>query len=225
VPFSITHPLKTNEVNTTGTLKVLVAARDAGVKRVVYSSSAAVYGDEPSLPKTESSPLKPLTPYGLTKLTGEQYMLMFNALYQIEAVVLRYFNVYGPRQDPNSQYSGVITKFISSLQKDQQPTIFGDGSQTRDFIFVKDVVQANIKAMTEDVAGKVFNIATGIQVSVREMLEHIKEILGTSIEHKESPARSGDILHSFADISAAKNSLQFIPQITFHEGLKQTIKS
>ena len=225
VPFSIKQPLETHEVNTTGTLKVLLAARAAKVKRVIYSSSAAVYGDEPSLPKKEISPLKPLTPYALTKLTGEQYTLMFSKLYDMETIALRYFNVFGPRQDPNSQYSGVITKFTTSLKRNQAPTIYGDGMQTRDFIFVSDIVQANLKAMTAPVAGKVFNIATGVQVSVKEMLAHLNEILKTKISAKYVPRQPGDILHSVADISEAKKQLKFSPNVTFHEGLVQTVES
>ncbi|HLF54949.1 MAG TPA: SDR family oxidoreductase [Candidatus Nanoarchaeia archaeon] len=225
VPFSVEHPLETHEINTTGTLKVLIAARDAKVKRVIYSSSAAVYGDEPTLPKTETSTLKPQTPYALTKLTGEQYTIMFSTLYGIETVALRYFNVYGPRQDPKSPYSGVITKFITALKNKNSPTIFGTGIQTRDFVYVKDVVQANIKAMTANASGKVFNIASGVQVSIREMLEHLNEILGTKISPKMAPRQPGDILHSVADISEAKKTLNFSPTTTFHEGLEWTVKS
>ncbi len=225
VPFSVEHPLETHEINTTGTLKVLIAARDAKVKRIIYSSSAAVYGDEPSLPKKETSPLKPQTPYALTKLTGEQYTIMFSALYGMETVALRYFNVYGPRQDPKSPYSGVITKFVTALKNKQAPTIFGTGTQTRDFVYVKDVVQANLKAMNANAAGKVFNIASGVQVSIREMLEHLNEILGTKITPKFAPRQPGDILHSVADISEAKKGLNFSPTTTFHEGLEWTIKS
>jgi len=225
VPYSVQHPLETHEVNTTGTLRLLVAARDAKVKRFIYSSSAAVYGDEPTLPKKESSPLKPQTPYALTKLAGEQYTLMFNKLYEMETVALRYFNVYGPRQDPKSPYSGVITKFIAALEKGQQPTIFGNGMQTRDFVFVSDVVQANLKAMTVPVAGSVFNVATGVQVSIKEMLAHLNGILGTKISPKYASRQPGDIIHSVADISAAKKALHYSPAVTFHEGLELTVKS
>ena len=225
VPYSVQHPLETHEINSTGTLKVLIAAKDAGVKRFIYSSSAAVYGDEPTLPKTEKSTIKPLTPYALTKLTGEEYTLMFNKLYGMETVALRYFNVYGPRQDPASPYSGVITKFITALKKKQPPTVFGNGMQTRDFVFVKDVIQANLKAMTTvNAAGKVFNIATGVQVSINEMLAHIKEILKVDIAPKKEAAQKGDIEHSVADITLAKNVLHFSPQTPFHEGLEITIK-
>ena len=225
VPYSIKHPLETNEVNATGTLKVLLAAHAAKVKRFVYSSSAAVYGDEPSLPKKETSPLRPQTPYASTKLAGEQYTIMFNELYGMETVALRYFNVYGPRQDPASPYSGVITKFVSALSKKQQPVIYGDGMQTRDFIFVSDVVKANLKAMKTKVTGRVFNIATGIQVSIKEMLAHLCEILNVKFSPKYIQRAPGDILHSVADISEAKKSLSFHPEVTFHEGLEQTVKA
>jgi len=226
VPYSVQHPLETNEVNATGTLKVLLAARDAKVKRVIYSSSAAVYGDEPSLPKTENSPLKPQTPYALTKLAGEQYAVIFNKIYGIETVSLRYFNVYGPRQDPTSPYTGVITKFVTALKNKQQPTIFGDGMQTRDFVFVTDVVQANLKAMTAShAAGRVFNIATGVQVSIKEMLAHLNEVLSTKIAPKFAPKQPGDIIHSVADISEAKKGLHFHPEVPFHEGIDQTVKA
>jgi len=226
VPYSVQHPLETHEVNATGTLKVLLAARDAKVKRVIYSSSAAVYGDEPTLPKTENSPLKPQTPYALTKLTGEQYAIIFNKIYGMETVALRYFNVYGPRQDPTSQYSGVITKFVTALKNKQEPTIFGDGMQTRDFVFVTDVVQANLKAMTAAHAvGRVFNIATGVQVSIKEMLAHLNEVLNTKIAPKFAPKQPGDIIHSVADISEAKKGLHFHPEVPFHEGIDQTVKA
>ena len=226
VPYSVQYPLETHEVNATGTLKVLLAARDAKVKRVIYSSSAAVYGDEPTLPKTENSPLKPQTPYALTKLTGEQYAIIFNKIYGMETVALRYFNVYGPRQDPTSQYSGVITKFVTALKNKQEPTIFGDGMQTRDFVFVTDVVQANLKAMTAaHAAGRVFNIATGVQVSIKEMLAHLNEVLNTKIAPKFAPKQPGDIIHSVADISEAKKGLHFHPEVPFHEGIDQTVKA
>lgn len=224
VPYSVQHPLETHEINATGTLKVLLASKGANVKRFVYSSSAAVYGDEPSLPKTESSVIKPLTPYALTKLSGEQYTLMFSKLYGMETVALRYFNVFGPRQDPSSPYSGVITKFVSALKSGKQPIIFGDGMQTRDFVFVSDVVQANLKAMTAEVAGRVFNIANGVQVSIKEMLAHLGEILKVKVSVKYEARQAGDILHSYADVSEAKKVLRFSPNVTFHEGLELVIK-
>ena len=224
VPYSVQHPLEAHEVNITGTLKVLIAARDAKVKRFVFSSSAAVYGDEPSLPKTENSPLRPMTPYALSKLAGEQYALIFHKIYGMETVALRYFNVFGPRQDPSSPYSGVITKFVTALKSGKQPLIFGGGMQTRDFVFVSDVVQANLKAMSAKAAGKVFNIATGVQVSIKEMLVHLNEILNTKIAPKFEPAQKGDIVHSVADISEAKKVLHFSPDVPFHEGLDLTVK-
>ncbi len=226
VPYSVEHPLESHEVNATGTLKVLSAAKDAKVKRVIYSSSAAVYGDEPTLPKIESSQLKPQTPYASQKLAGEQYAIIFNKIYGMETVALRYFNVYGPRQDPTSPYSGVITKFVTALRNKQQPTIFGDGMQTRDFVYVSDVVQANLKAMTSvHAAGKIFNIATGVQVSIKEMLAHLNEVLNTKISPKIAPKQKGDIIHSVADISEAKKVLHFHPDVPFHEGIEQTVKA
>lgn len=225
VPYSVEHPKKTHEVNATGTLKVLHAAKEAGVKRVIYASSAAVYGDEPSLPKTEESPLKPQTPYALQKLTSEYYCLMYQSLYNMETVILRNFNVYGPRQDPSSPYSGVITKFLSIVKEGKQPTIYGDGMQTRDFVFVGDVVQAYMKAMTaKNAAGNIFNIASGIQVSLKELLVHLSELTGKKITPKYEAKRQGDIQHSAADISKAKKLLGYKPELLFHEGLQQTIK-
>jgi len=224
VPYSIQHPAETHEINATGTLNILLAAKASGAKRVIHSSSASVYGDEPSLPKKESSPLKPLSPYALTKMSGEEYAALFNRLYNVETVVLRYFNVFGPRQDPASPYSGVITKFVSLLKAGKQPIIFGDGKQTRDFIFVKDIVQANLKAMTSPkAAGKVFNIATGKQVSLNELLATLCTILDTKISPKYEARQPGDILHSAADISEAKSVLNFLPAASFQEGLKQTV--
>lgn len=225
VPYSVEHPKKTHEVNATGTLKVLHAAKEAGVKRVIYASSAAVYGDEPSLPKTEESPLKPQTPYALQKLTSEYYCLMYHSLYNMETVILRNFNVYGPRQDPSSPYSGVITKFVSIIKDGKQPTIYGDGMQTRDFVYVGDVVQAYMKAMTaKNATGQIFNIGTGIQVSLKELLVHLGELLGKKITPKHEAGKQGDIKHSVADISKAKKLLNYKPELLFHEGLQQTIK-
>ncbi len=225
VPYSVEHPKKTHEVNATGTLKVLHAAKEANVKRVIYASSAAVYGDEPSLPKTEESPLKPQTPYGLQKLTSEYYCIMYHSLYNMETVVMRNFNVYGPRQDPNSQYSGVISKFVNIIKDGKQPTIYGDGMQTRDFVFVGDVVQAYLKAMTaKNAAGNIFNIGTGIQVSLKELLVHLSELLGKKVTPKYEAGKQGDIKHSVADISKAKKLLGYKPELLFHEGLQQTIK-
>jgi len=221
VPYSVEHPLETHEVNATGTLRVLLAARTAGVKKFVYSSTAAVYGDEPTLPKTELSLLKPQTPYALTKLAGEHYVRLFHTLYGMHTIALRYFNVYGPRQDPTSPYSGVITKFANTLKTGKQPIIFGDGTQTRDFVFVKDVVQANIKALDSAQTG-VFNIGTGVQASINELLAHLNEALGTNILARYEARKPGDILHSVSDITSARKVLNYKPETTLHEGLEQT---
>lgn len=222
VPYSVEHPLETHEVNTTGTLRVLLAARAAGVRKLVYSSTAAVYGDEPTLPKTELSVLKPQTPYALSKLAGEHYVRLFNTLYGMHTIALRYFNVYGPRQDPTSPYSGVITKFVTLLKAGKQPIIFGDGLQTRDFVFVKDVVQANIKALASTHTG-VFNIGTGVQASINELLAHLNETLGTKMMARYEERKPGDIVHSVSDIATARKVLGYAPQTTLHEGLEETV--
>lgn len=225
VPYSIEHPLETHEVNVMGTLSVLLAAKEAGVRRVVVASSAAVYGSEPGLPKRESSPLEPQSPYALQKLAAEKYALLFNELYGVEAVALRFFNVYGPRQDPGSPYSGVISKFVAALKEGKQPVIFGDGSATRDFVFVKDVVKACVKAMEEKkAAGQVFNIATGTQVSVKELFDTVKELLGISVKPKFKPSRPGDVPRSVADVSAARKVLGFAPETSLRDGLAVTIE-
>jgi len=223
VPYSVEHPLETHDVNATGTLRVLLAARAAGVKKLIYSSTAAVYGDEPTLPKTELSPLKPQTPYALTKLAGEHYARMFHTLYGMHTTALRYFNVYGPRQDPTSPYSGVITKFITALKTGKQPVIFGDGMQTRDFVFVGDVVQANLKALESSQTG-VFNIGTGVQASINELYAHLTEALGKEVIARYEARAAGDILHSVADITSAKKILSYSPQTTLHEGIERTVK-
>lgn len=222
VPYSVEHPLETHDVNTTGTLRVLLAARTAGVKKFVYSSTAAVYGDEPTLPKTELSVLKPQTPYALSKLAGEHYVRLFHTLYGMHTIALRYFNVYGPRQDPASPYSGVITKFTTLLKAGKQPVIFGDGLQTRDFVFVKDVVQANIKALASTHTG-VFNIGTGVQASINELLAHLNEALDTNMMARYEERKAGDIIHSVSDIAVARKILGYAPQTTLHEGLEQTV--
>lgn len=223
VPYSVEHPLETHDVNTTGTLRVLLAARTAGVKKFVYSSTAAVYGDEPTLPKTELSVLKPQTPYALSKLAGEHYVRLFHTLYGMHTIALRYFNVYGPRQDPTSPYSGVITKFATLLKAGKQPVIFGDGMQTRDFVFVKDVVQANVKALASTHTG-VFNIGTGVQASINELLAHLNEAFGTDIMARYEERKAGDIIHSVSDITTARKVLGYAPQTTLHEGLEQTVE-
>jgi nucleoside-diphosphate-sugar epimerase len=223
VPRSIEEPLLTHEVNATGTLKVLLAARKAGVKRVVYASSSSYYGDAKELPKREDMPPNPLSPYALQKFAGERYLTMAHALFGIETVCLRYFNVFGPRQNPDSEYAAVIPKFIKIITSGAAPIIFGDGSTTRDFTYVSDVVQANLcAASAPNVAGEVFNIAGGRQISLNELVALIGKTVGVAVTPTYQPFRPGDILHSLADISKAERMLGFVPQIKLEEGLMRT---
>ena len=229
VPRSVEDPLTSNRVNIDGTLNVLVAARDAKVKRLVYAASSAAYGDTPVLPKTESMKPAPISPYGVTKLVGEMYLKVFATAYGMETVSLRYFNVFGPRQDPTSQYSGVLSKFITALLEGKPPTIFGDGEQSRDFTFVDNVVEANLLACTAPHAsGKVFNIATGGRETLNHTFRLLRRIIagegGTKLEPIYAAPRRGDILHSQADISLARECLGYSPTIHFEEGLKRTVE-
>ena len=227
VPRSIKDPITTNEVNVTGVLHILDAAKDAKVKRVVFASSSSIYGDLDTLPKTEDMLPKPLSPYAVSKMAGEKYCQAFTRLYGLETVALRYFNVFGPRQDPNSQYSAVIPKFINGFLNGQSPVIFGDGEQSRDFTFIDNVVQANLLACEsglEDVSGEVFNIACGKRVTVNEMVKFIKKQLGSEVEIKYAPNRPGDVKHSLANIGKAQQFLNYEVKIDFWEGLKQVIK-
>jgi UDP-glucose 4-epimerase len=201
---SIQDPQASNEVNISGTLNVLVAARDAGIKKLIFASSAAVYGDSPALPKSEDMPVDPLSPYAITKVTGEFYCKVFQDLYGLKTSSLRYFNVFGPRQDPNSQYAAVIPKFINAIMHDQPPTIYGDGEQSRDFIFVKHVVDANIKACESDKTG-VFNVASGSRITVNQLVDLINEIMGKDIKPHYSDPVAGDIKHSVADVQKARS--------------------
>ena len=222
VPRSVDDPLGSNEANITGTLNVLIAARDAGVKRLVYASSSSVYGDSPTLPKAEDMPPNPLSPYALTKLAGEYYCRMFAQLYGLETVSLRYFNVFGPRQDPNSQYAAVIPKFLTLMAEDRQPVIHGDGLQTRDFTYVENNVTANLLACERpSVAGEVLNIACGESISLLELVENLNRILGKSLEPILSAPRPGDVKHSLADIQKARRLLGFSPEVGFYEGLEK----
>jgi len=224
VPRSIKDPITSNEVNVVGTLNILEAAKDAGVKRVVYASSSSVYGDNPALPKHEGMMPNPLSPYAVSKLAGEKYCSVFSRLYGIETVVLRYFNVFGPRQDPNSQYSAVIPLFIKAVLNDKQPTIFGDGTQSRDFTYVANVVEANILAAVNVVeSGLAMNCACHGQISLNKLVEEINILLDKNIKPKYAEPRQGDIKHSFADISLIKNNLNYEPKFSFIEGLKKTI--
>jgi UDP-glucose 4-epimerase len=224
VPKSMKDPVTSNRANVDGTLNVLFAAHKAGIKRVVYASSSSVYGDSPALPKSEDMPADPLSPYGAQKLFGEMYCQLFTRTYHLETVSLRYFNVFGPRQDATSQYSGVLAKFIPAVLQDQRPTIFGDGLQSRDFTYVANVVNANLLACTTSgIAGGVFNIACGDRITVNDMLSRINQVAGKRIAPKYDPPRKGDILHSQADIAKARKKLAYEPSITFEEGLQQTI--
>lgn len=223
VPRSVTDPIKSNYVNVNGTLNVLVAAKDNGVKKVVYASSSSVYGDTPTLPKKEDMKLHPSSPYAVSKLTGEYYCKVFSEVYCLSTVSLRYFNVYGPYQDPNSEYAAVIPKFIRRIINGQPPIIYGDGEQTRDFTFVKDVVNANILAAKVSSTG-IFNIACGKRISINDLAKLLMKISGKQMEPDYDNPRSGDILHSLADISKAKEKLKYKPRFKFISGLEETIK-
>jgi len=221
VPKSIDDPLDTDESNVRGTLNLLVAARDAGVKRVVCASSSAVYGDTPTLPKTEEMKPAPLSPYAVSKLAGEHYCRVFYQVYSLETVALRYFNVFGPRQDPTSQYAAVIPKFVTAMLRGEQPVIYGDGQQSRDFSHVTNVVQANLLAATApDVIGQVFNIACGQGYNLLELVAAINQILGTDITPIHTAPRVGDIKHSLADIAKAREMLGYQVEVEFKEGLR-----
>jgi UDP-glucose 4-epimerase len=222
VPRSVRDPVATNEANVTGTLRVLVAARDAGVKAVVYASSSSVYGDSPVLPKREEMPTVPKSPYAVSKVAGEHYMRVFSELYGIRTVSLRYFNVFGPRQDPDSPYAAVIPRFITRILHGEAPVINGDGKQTRDFTYVRDVVQGNIRAMESGARG-VFNIAGGRQVSILDLARTIMAITETEVAVRHADPRPGDIRDSVADISAARATLRYAPEYTLRTGLEETI--
>ncbi len=222
VPKSMVEPLETEFTNTVGTLNVLTAARAAGVRRLVFSSTCAVYGDEPTLPKTETMLPQPQSPYAISKLAAENYCLLFNQSYNLETVVLRYFNIFGPRQDPSSAYSGVISIFVDRLAQGLRPTIFGDGEQTRDFVYVEDVVQANLLAAeVPEAAGAIFNIGTGRPVSVNQLFEHLRHIFNYNQEPNYAPAHAGDILHSYAAPTKAKRVLGWSAQVNFEAGLRR----
>ncbi len=224
VPKSMLDPVTSNRANVDGSLNVLVAARDASVKRLVYASSSSVYGDSPTLPKQEEMPPNPLSPYGAQKLFAEMYCQLFWKAYRLETVSLRYFNVFGPRQDPTSQYSGVLAKFIPAVLQGRQPVIYGDGLQSRDFTFVANVVEANLLACSAPrIAGEVFNIACGDRITVNSMLDQVNQIAGKNIAAIHEGPRAGDILHSQADITRARHRMGFNPGTTFAEGLKVTV--
>ncbi|MCS6863207.1 MAG: SDR family oxidoreductase [Abditibacteriales bacterium] len=223
VPRSIADPLAANAVNVDGTLNVLVAARDAQVRRVVFASSSSVYGDNPTLPKREDLPPQPLSPYAATKLMGEHYCRLFYQLYGLETVVLRYFNVFGPRQDPASQYAAVIPKFITKMMDRQPLTIYGDGEQSRDFTFVENVVRANALAMdAPDAAGQVFNVGCGARYTLNYMVASLQQLMNRSAQVIYMPPKPGDVKHSLASIERAGQYLGYAPQVAFEEGLRRT---
>lgn len=225
VPQTVAEPMTSSSINDAGTLAVLEAARQASVRRVVLSSSCAVYGDDPMVPKNENMPLNPQSPYAVQKLTNELYARLYRELYTLETVCLRYFNVFGPRQDPSSPYSGVISIFMTRAAENGRPVIFGDGSQYRDFVFVKDVVQANLRAATvPGVNGEVFNIGTGDFVRIDRLWEMIAELAGVHTAPVFQGPRAGDIRESVADIHKASRQLGFEPAVTFERGLKMTFE-
>lgn len=222
VPQSMAQPTETERVNTIGTLTVLQAARTAGVRRVVFSSTCAIYGDEPTLPKTEAMVPSPKSPYAISKLSAEQYCRLFNQAFGLETVVLRYFNVYGPRQDPASPYSGVISIFIDRMSSGEPVTIFGDGEQTRDFVSVSDVVQANLLAAVKpEAGGQLFNIGTGRGVSINHVFDSLSQILGYGSRPDYQAARPGDVRHSYAEVSQARTVLNWRSRLNIEQGLQR----
>ena len=221
VPRSVQDPLTTHQVNTTGTLNVLLAARDEGVKRVVIASSSSVYGANPALPKREDMLLLPISPYGVSKLAAERYCMAFSAVYGLETVALRYFNVFGPRQNPSSQYSAVIPKFLSFAETGQRPVVYGDGSQTRDFTYVSNVVEGTLAAViAPQASGLAMNIARGSSSSVLDLVDTIARVLGATVSCDFEPARIGDIKDSYADISLARQLLGYEPRVNLEDGIR-----
>jgi nucleoside-diphosphate-sugar epimerase len=224
VPRSVKDPVTSNRANVDATLNVLVAARDAGVKRVVFAGSSSAYGDTPTLPKREDMPGNPLSPYALQKVVGEQYLQMFTRLYGLETVSTRYFNVFGPRQDPSSPYSGVISVFATALLENRSPTIYGDGEQTRDFTYVANVVDGVLRACEAPRAsGEIINVATGGRISLNELYRKMKAIVGATADPVYAEPRQGDVRDSQADIRKAQELLGYQPTVSFDEGLKRTI--
>ena len=223
VAQSVADPVATHETNLTGTLKVLLAAQDSGVKKVVFSSSSAVYGDGPTLPKREDLPPLPLSPYAVSKLAGEYYCKVFAELFGVKTASLRYFNVFGPRQDPQSEYAAVIPKFITRLLNNQPPVIFGDGKQTRDFVYVKDVVRANLLAMQSSATGT-FNIGSGERIDLTTLAGTLSDIMNVNLPPLYKKPRSGDIRDSVSDITAANKTFGYLPSYSLDKGLAETIQ-
>jgi|HubBroStandDraft_6_1064221.scaffolds.fasta_scaffold09191_4 nucleoside-diphosphate-sugar epimerase len=225
VPRSVKDPIESNRINIDGTLNVLVAARDAKVKRIVFAASSSAYGETPTLPKVETMQPAPISPYGVTKFVGELYLQTFGRCYGLENVSLRYFNVFGPRQDPSSPYSGVLAKYCNAALEETQPVIFGDGEQTRDFTYVENAVQANLLAFeAPNVSGRVFNVGVGGRVPLNQVVALLSKISGHRMEAKHDPPRDGDIRDSQADITQARNFLGYDPQVDFEEGLRRTFE-
>ena len=224
VPRSVADPLTSNSANIDGTLNVLLAARDAGAKRVVFSASSSAYGDHPALPRVESQEPRPLSPYALTKLTGEYYCKIFTRVYGLETVSVRYFNIFGPNQSPDSPYSGVLSLFISAYMNGQTPTIFGDGEQSRDFTYVENAVDATLRAcMAPNASGQVINVGTGERHTLNETIKLLDRIFGRQVTPRYDTPRAGDVQHSHADISLARELLGYEPAVPFEDGLKKTV--
>lgn len=226
VPWSIREPRATNEINITGTVNVLVTARENDVRRVVMASSSSVYGNSAALPKVESMPIEPLSPYALQKAAGELYTRMFHPLYGLETVALRYFNIFGPRQDPKSEYAAVIPRFITKMLAGERPMIFGDGSQSRDFAYVENAVNANLAAMEAppSACGQAYNVGCGESFSLNQLVDCINNILGTKLAPVYAESRAGDVKHSLADIELARRNLGYNPAVPFQEGLRRTVE-
>jgi nucleoside-diphosphate-sugar epimerase len=225
VPRSVQDPITSNRANVTASLNILVAARDAGVKRFIYAGSSSAYGKTPALPKREDMPPNPLSPYALQKLVGEQYCQMFTQLYRFETVSIRYFNVFGPRQDPGSPYSGVISLFSTALLEGRQPIIYGDGEQTRDFTYVANVVDGVLRACDPpNAAGEVINVATGGRISLNELLRVMNRIVGSNVQAVYMDARAGDVKDSQADITKARTLLGYTPTVSLEDGLRHTLE-
>ena len=225
VPRSVKDPIASNRANVDATLNVLVAARDAGVRRLVFAGSSSAYGDTPTLPKHEEMPTNPLSPYALQKVVGEQYLQMFTKLYGLETVSIRYFNVFGPRQDPTSPYSGVISVFATALLDNRPPKIYGDGEQTRDFTYIANVVDGVLRACeATGASGHVINVATGGRISLNDLFREMRKIVGTNVTPEYAEPRQGDVRDSQADIRKAKDILGYKPTVSFEDGLKRTIE-
>ena len=224
VPRSVQDPLTSNRANVDGTLNVLLAARDASVRRLIFAASSSAYGNTPTLPKHEGMPTSPLSPYALQKVIGEQYLQMFTRLYGLETVSIRYFNVFGPRQDPSSPYSGVISVFATALLQNRPPTIYGNGEQTRDFTYVANVVDGVLRACeAPGASGQIINVATGGRISLNELFETMRRLTGATVQPAYQDARAGDVSDSQADISLARKLLGYEPKVSFEEGLKATV--